>query len=176
MGIKHFFRWFRDNFKECITDLKYGDSFSDEQINVPVDNLLLDMNGIFHSSAQRVFRYGEFTPLKNLLFTPKPTVKDDTRCFNNICKRIEELVYMVKPQKRIILCIDGPAPLSKQFQQRQRRFRSALEREKNSVVFDSNCITPGTSFMDHLSKYLDWFIRQKISWTGTKIPLKLSEI
>jgi 5'-3' exoribonuclease 1 len=30
-------------------------------------------------------------------------------------------------------------------------------------VFDGNSITPGTKFMDHLTKYIDWYIRKSIS-------------
>ena len=33
----------------------------------------------------------------------------------------------------------------------------------NEQSFDSNCITPGTQFMDYLSKYIDWYIKNKIS-------------
>ena len=38
---------------------------------------------------------------------------------------------------------------------------SQSENTPNS--FDSNSITPGTVFMDHLTKYIDWYIRKKIS-------------
>ena len=57
------------------------------------------------------------------------------------------------------MCIDGVAPVSKQFQQRQRRYKS----EVHPDAFDSNCITPGTRFMDSLSQYLEWFIRYKMA-------------
>jgi len=31
------------------------------------------------------------------------------------------------------------------------------------TVFNASCITPGTKFMDDLMKYIDWYIRKKIS-------------
>lgn len=63
-------------------------------------------------------------------------------------------------------------------QQRSRRFRSAQEtaenlkkaREKGIEVpdqdelFDSNCITPGTEFMEKLNAHFEYFIRKKVSF------------
>lgn len=56
-----------------------------------------------------------------------------------------------------------------------RRFRAAQERTEQmakaakrgdevdeSAIFDSNCITPGTEFMELVSKHLRWFIRSKM--------------
>lgn len=72
-------------------------------------------------------------------------------------------------------------------QQRQRRFRSALEAQKlrekktkkGEVVpdadgsFDSNAITPGTEFMAQLSNHLRYFIQKKINedvrWQQCKV-------
>ena len=70
---------------------------------------------------------------------------------------------MTNPQKRIILCIDGVAGSAKMSQQRQRRFKSAKEKD-STMVFDPNCMTPGTQFLDYLSKYVDWFVKSKISY------------
>ena len=47
--------------------------------------------------------------------------------FNDICKSIENTVKMALPKKELILCVDGSAPISKQNQQRQRRFKSSKE-------------------------------------------------
>ena len=49
---------------------------------------------------------------------------------------------------------------------------SALERERDKTEekevssFDSNSISPGTKFMDHLTKYVEWYIRKRVteSW------------
>ena len=88
------------------------------------------------------------------------------KVFEEVCNTIEQLFHTVNPKKRLILCVDGPAPQSKQKQQRQRRFKSAMENSKSdrtTNTFDSNSITPGTVFMDHLTKYIDWYIRKKVS-------------
>jgi 5'-3' exoribonuclease 1 len=167
MGIKHFFGWFKKNFGKNIKNLKKNQDF--ETIGVSVDNLMIDCNGLFHSSTQKIYEYGSHKPKTRLMGLPLKrknlgNFKEQTKVFEDVCKNIEELLTLVKPTKRLILCVDGPAPLSKQNQQRQRRFKSASEKDEDEFKrFDSNCITPGTKFMDYLSKYIDWYVRLNIS-------------
>ena len=162
MGIKHFFMWFRTQFPENIH--KLGNSETLGSKGVEIDNLMIDMNGLFHNAAQKVYEYGNFKPNQRLMSTKKkiiiPNIRTQKLVFEEICKNIDEMVSITNPKKRLILCVDGTAPLSKQNQQRQRRFKSAMESSSNGG-FDSNCITPGTKFMDYLTKYVDWYIRIK---------------
>ena len=51
MGVKHFFIWLRRNFPDSITTIGQSETFVDH--NVTIDNLCLDMNGIFHTCAQK---------------------------------------------------------------------------------------------------------------------------
>lgn len=154
MGIKYFFKWIKDNF--TLKKLK------NEKVPVNIDCLLIDLNGIFHSSTQKVFKYGEYKEEKTLFLKPKiETYKClEEKVFVNVCERIQTIVELVSPKKKLVLCVDGPAPIAKQRQQRGRRFVRALEAE---TAFDSNAITPGTRFMDHLGRYIDFFIRKQIS-------------
>ena len=167
MGIKHFFGWFKKNFKKNIKNLGKNKNF--KTIDVSIDSLMIDLNGLFHSSTQKIYKYGSHKPQNRLMVKPdrrKPLeiFKKQTDVFEDICKNIDNIISIVSPKKRIILCIDGPAPLSKQNQQRQRRFRAVSEKDDDEFErFDSNCITPGTKFMDNLSKYIEWYIRKNIS-------------
>ena len=164
MGIKHFFQWFKKQFKDHIHNLRRGQDLG--SLRVDIDNLMIDMNGVFHASAQKIYQYGNHKPNPRLLRANntkrKSSLQMQLKVFEDICQTIEKLFIITKPKKRLILCVDGPAPLSKQNQQRQRRFRSAMESEDNAA-FNSNCITPGTKFMDYLSKYIDWYIRKRIN-------------
>ena len=167
MGIKHFFYWLKTNFGKNIRNISRDDTFS--TVGVSVDNLMIDLNGLFHSSTQKIYEYGMYKPPERLLGPSKRRkpiggIKTQIKVFADVCLNIENLLNLVKPNKRLILCIDGTAPLSKQNQQRQRRFRSANEKDEDEFKrFDSNAITPGTKFMDYLSKYIDWYIKKNIS-------------
>jgi 5'-3' exoribonuclease 1 len=164
MGIYNFFGWFKNNFTGAIKKIPEGKNF--EFINVEIDNLLIDMNGLFHNSTQKIYQYGNFKPRNPSYLLKNKNISDNKlqlRVFEDICKNVEILVNLTKPNKRLIMAVDGTAPFSKQVQMRRRRFRSALERDETEMKFDPNCISPGTKFMDHLSRYIDWFIRKKAS-------------
>lgn len=188
MGIKYFFRYLRDSFNQNIyrmgkqetladviedptADPSEPADLSDPPVGVEVDNLLIDMNGIFHGSAQKVYEYGNCKPVKRLLGQRRRViggVQKQIAVFEDVCKTVEHVVNVVKPRKRLIMCVDGVAPCAKQCQQRKRRFMSALERDKNDTqTFDSNSISPGTKFMDFLTKYVDWYIRKRMSEEGS---------
>lgn len=167
MGIKHFFYWFKNSFSESIDKISKNQTFADEEIEIEIDNFMIDLNGLFHNAAQKVYQYGAHALPRRLLgIKSKKQIninKKNKECFRDICLNIQKLVNIARPSKRLILCVDGPAPLSKQNQQRQRRFRSALDRKNNDQSFDSNCITPGTKWMNYLTKYIDWWIRNQMS-------------
>lgn len=161
MGIYNFWTWFNNNFKGCINKLSDGNNF--QTININIDNLLIDMNGLYHNSAQKIYEYGNCKPKIEKYKKNASDSRLQLKVFEDICKNIEILVKLTDPKKRIVLCVDGPAPFAKQIQMRRRRFKSAIDREEEDISFDSNSISPGTKFMDYLSKYIEYFIRKKIS-------------
>lgn len=172
MGIKHFFYWAKKQFNNSIYTIKHGEILADitEEgiMNEPVsiDNFMIDMNGIFHNSAQRVYEYGNYKPAERLLgkrAPVRPTLQKQQEFFKDICETVNNLVNIVQPNKRVVMCVDGPAPIAKQIQQKKRRFVSATSRSENDRSFDSNSITPGTKMMDYLSKYIDWYIKKQMS-------------
>lgn len=157
MGIKHFFTWFRKNFPDRIINFSKINS-----PNIEIDNFMIDLNGVFHNSAQKIFDYGVPTRLLGNRTRKVDHEKLNRACFEDICRTIDELISITKPKKRLVMAIDGVAPLSKQNQQRQRRYRGASE-NTNPDGFDSNCITPGTKFMHDLSSYIDFHIRKNVN-------------
>jgi len=160
MGVAQFFSWFRNNFSSSIIKLKTKQTLTDVDVNI--DNFFIDMNGIFHNSAQKIHEYGNFK--RNIRFLEyKKYNKPNILVYKDVCDSIEELFQIVKPKKRLVLAVDGPAPKCKLNQQRQRRYRSAQDRKEDDTSFDSNCLSPGTKFMDNLSKYIDWYIKKRIS-------------
>jgi 5'-3' exonuclease len=158
MGIKYFFKWFKTNHSESITCIDR------RRTNVPIDVLLIDMNGIIHNSAQKVYGYGSFSVAEE--------GASNKKVYALVCLTIDKMVRQFKP-KELVLCIDGVAPMSKQIQQRQRRFLAAHDRRApgtafdfdsnkgNTSLFDSNAISPGTEFMHDLGRYIDTHIKMK---------------
>eukprot|EP00190_Bangiopsis_sp_CCMP1999_P001137 CAMPEP_0198735810 /NCGR_PEP_ID=MMETSP1475-20131203/61887_1 /TAXON_ID= ORGANISM="Unidentified sp., Strain CCMP1999" /NCGR_SAMPLE_ID=MMETSP1475 /ASSEMBLY_ACC=CAM_ASM_001111 /LENGTH=649 /DNA_ID=CAMNT_0044499531 /DNA_START=328 /DNA_END=2277 /DNA_ORIENTATION=- len=96
--------------------------------------------------------------------------------FRAIFKYTDRLYRIVRPRKVLYLAVDGVAPRAKMNQQRSRRFRSAKDTERTLAEaiakgkevprdkpFDSNCITPGTHFMQELSRKFKAWIHYKMS-------------
>jgi len=160
MGIKFFFSWLKNEFPQYMTQFKKSDV-----PEVQIDTFMIDMNGLFHNSAAKIYKYGDFAQ-KSLLKRPQNLKKLQQDCFEDICKTIDELLHIVRPKKTLVLAIDGVAPLSKQNQQRQRRYRGIVENPHDlpkEDTFDPRAITPGTQWMDFLSKYIDFYIRKRIN-------------
>jgi len=165
MGIKYFFSWLKNSFPSHIKTININTNIKDDH-KVDIDNFLVDMNGIFHYCCQKVYRYGSFKENRLLPIKKTYSSQKQKELFQMIGNYISKLINLVRPNKRVVLAIDGVCPVSKINQQRQRRFRSSLDFDDGS--FDSCCITPGTKFMDNLSKYIDWYIRKEMS-TNTDI-------
>jgi 5'-3' exonuclease len=144
MGITSFFPWFRQTFSRYVTYLNKSEQLEN------IDNLLIDMNGLLHPVAQKVFGYGKYT--KPLLLNKDyiPSYEEMVQLFFvEVGKEVDKVVSLVPPNKRLILCIDGVAPVAKQIQQRQRRYKSVPVEN-----FDPNSLTPGSELMSQLGIYL----------------------
>ena len=159
MGIHRFFPWFKQRFSNNLKEIH-----NPMDVNIPIDNFMIDLNGVFHTSAQRIYKYGNFKQQKRLIQSITHHVKNkDEDVFNDVCIEIERLMNFINPCKRLILSVDGVAPTCKQAQQRQRRFKSAYESSTGEMPYFESCkISPGTMFMDQLTRYINNFIRMKM--------------
>ena len=169
MGIKHFWYYLRNTYTNCIT--------SNEPKNIKMENintLMFDLNGIFHNSARKIYKTNENTKHMKKYISNEERSKKTKEIYEDINKKIEEIIDIVKPQKRIIFCIDGPAPLSKQNQQRQRRYRSAYGSDSNETsIFNSASISPGTKFLHYIGKNTEDFIYKNLSQNFTWKDLEI---
>ncbi|XP_057482880.1 5'-3' exoribonuclease 4-like isoform X1 [Actinidia eriantha] len=187
MGVPSFYRWLVDKYpKAVVKAIEEKGEAVDTSLKNPngleFDHLYLDMNGIIHPC---------FHPDHH-----PPTTFEEV--FNNVYEYIDRLFSIVRPRKLLYLAIDGVAPRAKMNQQRTRRFRTSKDNEiaeaeekrlrkefemagkpvfpnLESEVSDSNIITPGTVFMDKLSKALKSYVNQRIEsdagWKEIKVIL-----
>ncbi|KAH8238853.1 hypothetical protein KR038_004666 [Drosophila bunnanda] len=197
MGVPAFFRWLSRKYPSVIIECNenkqmdpdtgrntYEDATLPNPNGVEFDNLYLDMNGIIHPCTHP---------------EDKPAPKNEDEMMVAIFECIDRLFGIVRPRKLLYMAIDGVAPRAKMNQQRSRRFRSAkettekrleIERIREELIsrgcklppekekgehFDSNCITPGTPFMDRLSKCLHYYVHDRLNnnpaWKGIKVIL-----
>lgn len=114
------------------------------------DRLYLDYNSVIHTSSAKVVNakiWQNYEVMEHAIF-------------QNIIKYTHEIIDSCPPSQLLYLGIDGVAPLAKMAQQRKRRHLSALQnflindfKLRNQILYnewDSNCITPGTEFMQRL--------------------------
>ena len=182
MGVPGLYPWISEIYKDVIlkfnfdnSDGKNKDIFNSNLLNFTggiIDALYIDGNAIIHPIMQFVFNYGEkkraIEPYSDLSYKEKID-----KSFELFFEAIVKIIDMTLPDKIIYLAIDGPAPLAKMAQQRQRRFVSSAKlidnkkpyiyeiknNEQNDEKFDPTSITPGTEFMYSLFKFLRYKIR-----------------
>jgi len=172
MGIPRFFRYISNQFPDIYNHISFKNGFYTNQNEQQIDNLYLDANGILHNCARDVY----FPKYRK-----KSNISKELQLFEAIGEYINQLLLFVKPKSLFYIAIDGPAPLAKQAQQRQRRYRSVDSKTPEELaIFDSVAITPGTQFMSKLSKFMRYYIRKKITerdeWKGIKVIFSGPEV
>jgi 5'-3' exonuclease len=136
MGVKNYLRW-----------LKGACSDASEPLKKPrneCSNLYIDMNSLIYQCVEIVNQNGD---------EPHPNLAE------TIIKKIDELVKILKPNKRIFISVDGVAPIAKINQQRSRRYAAVPKLE--TAPFNTCNITPGTLFMKTLCVQLARIIKGK---------------
>uniref|UniRef100_A0A665UM07 5'-3' exoribonuclease n=1 Tax=Echeneis naucrates TaxID=173247 RepID=A0A665UM07_ECHNA len=183
MGVPAFFRWLSRKYPSIIVHCVEEKGRECNGVRIPVDttkpnpnevefdNLYLDMNGIIHPCTHP---------------EDKPAPKNEDEMMVAIFEYIDRLFNIVRPRRVLYMAIDGVAPRAKMNQQRSRRFRASKEgvelteeksRMREEIIsrggylppeeikerFDSNCITPGTEFMDNLAHCLRYYVADRLS-------------
>lgn len=142
MGIPSYFSYIIKNHMRVLSKL------SQLKQTTPIHNLYLDCNSIIYDVIREIQKAGQM----------KPIPSDNFKIVSHrVCTKIQEYIDAVSPSNTVYIAFDGVAPFAKMNQQRTRRFRSAFMEHAGIVpksVFNSCLITPGTDFMDFLSKHV----------------------
>ena len=157
MGIPFFFR-------KIVT--KYGKTIiKPAKLGSTCEHLFLDFNSIIHQSANACITK---QPLKKQL-EYYPIIIEE------ILDNITTILNNVKPTKQLYIAVDGLCPVAKMVQQRKRRFmtiwRKKMIKDKHYPDWDSNIITPGTSFMRFLDQELSKFAEANTRKFGFEIKV-----
>ena len=176
MGVPKFFKWISNNYDNLIFDINNPDSGNEIK---NINNLFLDANGLIHPCVRKVLEANEklIDEHNNDYNQDKNNINSNISVYSKLEKKMFQCIYdyilhlyeYVKPSDLLYIAIDGVAPRAKIEQQRKRRYRSSKEKKMKSKIYlenniikldwDTNCITPGTTFMIKLSK----FLKKKIS-------------
>jgi 5'-3' exoribonuclease 1 len=146
--LRQFYRWISERYP------KINQIVTDQALLPEVDHLYLDLNGIIHGCTH--------PPSLDVC-----DVLSEKDMMLGIMHYLDRVIGIIKPKVSLYMAIDGVAPRAKLNQQRSRRFRSAKDMEdkqlpEGTAVFDSNCITPGTEFLEKVSEVIQYFIRKKL--------------
>ena len=100
-----------------------------EKTCTSMENLYFDYNNVIHKCCSDLI---------------------DEELIINKCIEYTDMIISKFTLKNIYIMIDGVAPLGKIKQQRERRYKSFIDKK----IWDSNLISPGTDFMKKLSEKL----------------------
>lgn len=164
MGIPRFYgEWLRVRFGDAIRHQKPGG----------VSSLAIDLNGMIHQAASKAFGYYEGVTKDEIkLLRQKSYVSLEANFHIMFRGLLMSVIQSIAPQDVLILAVDGVAPQAKIAQQRQRRYKAGLRQwgdPRNPPIFDTNQVTPGTTFMRNLDVDLRLFLEQQKAVLPPKI-------
>jgi 5'-3' exonuclease len=170
MGVPKFFAWLIKKFKksEMISNTKVDD----------IDWFMLDTNCFIHPICFKILAE-ENEIKKDINFKSL-----QNKMMNAVIEYLDKMVSYIKPKMGVYIAIDGPVPIAKMKQQRQRRFRSVhdkilfdkiKEKHKKSLSYywNNSAISPGTKFMEKLNdKIINWCKNQKLKiiYSNSNVP------
>ena len=145
MGIPSYFRHLLQRYPQLLKDV-------DDKTRGNI--LLVDFNCLIYGCAKST---------KLPMYTHATRTEWEDALLREIRSYVVHLWTLAGKPEEVVLAVDGVVPMAKIRQQRLRRFKGSwfagkeLEmgaRLPSREVWDTNCITPGTEFMDRLERTL----------------------
>tara|TARA_B110000259_G_scaffold97843_1_gene113051 strand:+ start:3916 stop:5559 length:1644 start_codon:yes stop_codon:yes gene_type:complete len=151
MGIPSYFKKVINDFPEVIKT----------NLDEPICNLFLDFNCCIHGCSNQLKKKKNY----------ENHIEFEKKLIEYVLEYIDIIFDFVNPKELFFISIDGIPPRSKMVQQRSRRFMKNWRNEKlliplnkNNLMneineiqneWDSSAISPGTNFMNKLSKAIN---------------------
>ena len=159
MGVPNFIPWCYNKFNNCYTMYK-------NNIN-NVNILYIDANCFIHPQAKIICSLNQ-----DLLDNDNIDLLEK-KIFKQILYYIQLLIDIINPSDLVYIAIDGVAPMAKIKHQRIRRFKTIYDKmtliniakKHNKKIYkewNTSAITPGTKFMENLTKeIITWIDNNK---------------
>jgi len=159
MGIPSYFSYIIKNYSNIIRNLGYF-------INSPkftFQHLYMDCNSIIYDAVHSIEHDIKSGKLES-------NIDFETMIINNVIEKIKEYIKIIKPTNTVFIAFDGVAPFAKMEQQRTRRYKTwFMANLKNKIStnmsgyvgWNTSAITPGTDFMEKLSKSIDYTFKHQ---------------
>lgn len=132
------------------------------KLPIKISTLSIELNMLIHKAAAKEFGNEQKDPEERRRIRSERFQTRFIKFFITLTKLITDIIMMAKSESEIdalIIVADGPVPISKMNQQRQRRYTSKLLDDKEKI-FDHNAITPGTPFMQLVDENLMSWIKE----------------
>ena len=151
MGIPAYFSYIIKNHQRIIH----------EKIPVKIDSLYMDCNSIIYDAVRMIEQQKDNSGENN------------DNIIVQVIKSIEYYIQLIKPIKIVYIAFDGVAPFAKMQQQKTRRYKTeyitrTTTPDSNINKFSTLEITPGTIFMNKLSKCIKHHFHELNSDKGTR--------
>ncbi len=137
-----------------------------KKLTFTVNNLYIDSNSIIYDALRKLKLHDDF----------------EDNLIHAVCLKLDEYIQQTKPDNTVLIAFDGVAPVAKLEQQRNRRYKSRLEKQIFGEIegvesgWDSTAITPGTAFMNKLGRKVTEYYHNKESKYGlNKIIVSTSD-
>lgn len=157
MGIPSYFSHIIKKYEKTLRSLNNDDRF---------DNLFMDCNSIIYDALRKIESF--------------ENIEDDLITIT--IKKIEDYIQEIKPSNTLFIAFDGIAPFAKMNQQKTRRYKSAYMANMDFISpvtekkWSTTNITPGTKFMNELSKRINKYFRgQEKKYKVKKIVTSCSD-
>jgi 5'-3' exonuclease len=142
MGIPSYFSFIIKNYPNIVKTIN-----SHKKNGLKFDSLYMDCNSIIYDVYNTLVKQNDISDLESNIIL-------------KVIEKIEYYIRKIEPSKVLYVSFDGVAPLAKMEQQRTRRHKSLffsnlnISGETKKVEWNTSAITPGTLFMNNLSKQI----------------------
>ena len=158
MGIPSYFSHIIRNYSNIIRSLKYF-----HETSYQFQHLFMDCNSIIYDAVHSIEQTDNFSQYEDEIIS-------------SVIDKIKDYIYIIKPTDTVFIAFDGVAPLAKMEQQRTRRHKTLFlsnlsfdeSTPKHKNKWNTSAITPGTEFMEKLSKKINYEFTLKEKQLGVK--------